>query len=234
MEYRIPKIIHQTFYTHILPPEIVRVIIKNKKLCPDYKFIFYNDNDCEQFIKKNFEEKIYNAYMRINDCYGAMKSDFFRYCILYKVGGVYLDIKSCLYAPLDKIINKDDICILDIARNDLEPWRKNNPTFEQWLLIFAPNHPYLLEMINNMVEYIETKWEPVIPGISNPTSKQKILNVTGPDAFTKAINKIVNEKGQLHRNINYTNFFKRCNTNYHKMYIKGKKHYSAYNAPLYK
>lgn len=234
MEYRIPKIIHQTFYTHILPPDIVSVIIKNKKLCPDYKFIFYNDNDCEQFIKKNFEEKIYNAYMRINNCYGAMKSDFFRYCILYKVGGVYLDIKSCLYAPLDKIINKNDICILDVPRNDLEPWRKNSPTFEQWLLIFAPNHPYLLEMINNMVEYIETRWEPIIPDISNPNSKQKILYVTGPDAFTKAINKVVNENGQLHRNVNYEKFFKRCNTNYHKMYINGKKHYSVYNEPLYK
>jgi len=235
MNSKIPKIVHQTFYTSNLPEDIVNIIIKNKRLCPLYKFIFYNDNDCQVFIKKNFDEKIFNAFMKINNCYGAMKADFFRYCVLYKIGGVYLDIKSSIKKPLGLIIKPDDSCLLDIPRNYLEPWRKNAPTYEQWLLIFEPKHPYLLEIINNMVNYIENNYEPTIPKIKKLNSKQKILHITGPDAFTKAINNVISVSGKLHRNINYNNYFCRESTDYIKMYtINNKKHYSQYNEPLYK
>jgi mannosyltransferase OCH1-like enzyme len=236
--YKIPNIIHQTFINTKLPVEITNIIISNKKICPNCEFRFYDDNDCDIFIKNNFEEKIYNAYKSINDVYGAMKADFFRYCVLYKIGGIYLDIKSIIKTPIFKILNKDDICILDIPRTDLEPWRKNSPTYEQWLLIFAPNHPYLLEMINTMVNYIEIKYEPKINGILKLNSKQKILHVTGPDSFTQAINKYIknNDNQSLHRIINYDKYFAlNNNKNYKSMYtINNKKHYSEYTESLYK
>ena len=159
-EYKIPNIVHQTFYTKVLPDDIVNIIKKNKLICSQCKFIFYDDNDCDNFIKTNFDKKTYDAFKRINDCYGAMKADFFRYCILYKIGGIYLDIKSSINVPIFSLIMPDDICLLDIPRNDLEPWRINNPTYEQWLLIFASGHPYLQSMIELMVNYIENKYEP--------------------------------------------------------------------------
>ena len=234
--YKIPNIIHQTFISAKLPIEITNIIISNKKTCPNCEFRFYNDNECDIFIKNNFEEKIYNAYKSINDVYGAMKADFFRYCILYKIGGIYLDIKSIINTPIFKIIDKDDICLLDIPRNNLEPWRTNSPTYEQWLLIFAPNHPYLLEMINTIVNYIEIKYEPKINGILKLNSKQKILHVTGPDAFTNVIyNYIKNNDKILHRSINYNQYFSLTIKNYKSMYtINNKKHYSKYSEPLYK
>lgn len=233
--YKIPNIIHQTFYTKVLPIDIVNIIQRNKRICPHCKFVFYDDNDCDTFIKNNFDDRVYRAFKKINDCYGAMKADFFRYCVLYKIGGIYLDIKSSINIPIFSLIMPDDICLLDIPRNDLEPWRKNNPTYEQWLLIFAPQHPYLQSMIQLMVHYIENKYEPVIPNIYLLNSKQKILNVTGPDAFTKAVNAVIAKKGQkLHRNIDYNKYFSITTTNYTKMYTGGKKHYSAYKLPLYK
>ena len=236
--YKIPRIVHQTFATSKLPPNIVSVIKHNKKICPNCKFIFYDDEQCDIFIKNNFDEKIYNAYKNINDCYGAMKADFFRYCVLYKIGGIYLDIKSIIKYPLFKIIKKDDVCLLDYPRTNLEFWRNNSPTYEQWLLIFAPNHPYLLEMINTIVEYINIKYEPSIPNLSSLTTKQKILHVTGPDAFTKCINNYIQTSNgvKLHRNIDYNKYFN-INTfsNYVSMYtINNKKHYSQLNLPLYK
>jgi inositol phosphorylceramide mannosyltransferase catalytic subunit len=233
--YKIPNIIHQTFYTKVLPIEIVNIIKLNKSICPGCKFVFYDDNDCDIFIKKNFDSKIYNAFKNINDCYGAMKADFFRYCVLYKIGGIYLDIKSSIHCPIFSIIQPDDICLLDIPRNYMEPWRTNNPTYEQWLLIFAPGHPYLYSMIELMVQYIEIKYQPTIPNIRIPNSKQKILHVTGPDAFTKAVNTVITRRNAtLHRNIDYNKYFSIKTTNYSKMYTGGKKHYSSYSLPLYK
>jgi len=232
--YKIPFIVHQTFYTKKLPLEMIKIIQKNKILCPRYKFIFYDDQDCEQFIKTYFNERTYNAYMMLNNCYGAMKADFFRYCVLYKIGGVYLDIKSKIKVSLGLIIKPDDICILDNPRNNLEPWRKENPTYEQWLLIFEPKHPYLNEMIEQMVTNIENKYEPQIPGYPILTSKQKILQLTGPDALTRAINTCIKNNIIKHRNIDYNKYFTLSIGNYKLMYTNKKKHYSEYNKPLYK
>jgi len=237
--YIIPKIVHQTFSTNILPKEILQIMEKNKKLNPDCLFKFYDDKDCDLFIKNNFNSRIYKAYNNINPIYGAMKADFFRYCVLYVEGGVYLDIKSILIDNLFKYIKKDDVCILDIERNYLEPWRFNKPTFEQWLLIFKKNHPYLLHMINQIVFYIDNKFEPKILNFKNLNTKQKILHITGPDAFTKVIKEYIrNKKNILHRNLDYNKLAMVNNFsifNYHKMYeINGKKHYSQYNEQLYK
>ena len=231
--YKIPFIVHQTFYTTKLPPQIVKIIQYNKKLNPKFKFIFYDDDDCVNFIKSYFNERIYNGYMMLNNCYGAMKADFFRYCILYKIGGVYLYIKSKINVPLGLIIKEDDCCILDLPRNNLEPWRKNNPTYEQWLLMFEPNHPYLNEMIEQMVTNIENRYEPKIPGYVILNSKQKILQLTGPDGLARAINQCNKNNIIKHRNIDYNKYFTIAFKNYQSMYIK-KKHYSRYNEPLYK
>lgn len=231
--YKIPFIVHQTFYTTNLPLNICNIILHNKKICPKFKFYFYNDDDCETFIKNNFEEKVYKAYLSLNKKYGAMKADFFRYCVLFKIGGVYLDIKSKIIKPLGTIIKPDDICILDIPRNNLEPWRKDSPTYEQWLLIFSPGHPYLKYMIEQMVNNIEQKYQPHIENYTTLNSKQKVLLLTGPDAFTRAINTCIRENNYTyHRNVDYSFFSKLSEGNYKDMY-QDKKHYSEVNLPLY-
>ena len=235
--YKIPNIVHQTFCSTKLPFEIVKAIADNKNISNNCIFRFYNDADCEKLIKTHFISKIYNAYMRINPVYGAMKADFFRYCVLYLIGGIYVDIKSSIKHALFTIINKEDTCILDIPRKNMESWRKNNPTYEQWLLIFAPKHPYLYNMINQMVKYIETKYNPKIPNMLILNTKQKILHVTGPDAFTCAINnEIIKQQITLHRSLDYNEYFRLhdVTNNYRKMYaINSKKHYSEINLPLY-
>ena len=235
--YKIPNIIHFTFCNKNLPIEVLRVIEHNKKMCSNCKFYFYDDNDCDQLIKNNFNPEIYNAYKKINPTYGAMRADFFRYCVLYLYGGVYIDIKSKINYPIFKIIRPNDICILDIPRTDREPWRVNSPTFEQWLLIFAPRHPYLLSTINLMCKYIDERYIPTSVNGIPLTTKGKVLNITGPDAFSKAIKKSIlnNNNNVLHRCLDYDTFSKlNCEINYKKMYkMNNKKHYSEVNEPIY-
>lgn len=240
--YKIPNIIHYTFCTETnIPNEMKIVIDHNKKMCNNCTFTFYNDNDCDDFIKVNFDDEVYNAYNRINPVYGAMKADFFRYCVLYKTGGIYIDIKSIIKYPIFELINKTDICILDYPRTSYESWRKYTlPTFEQWLLIFAPGHPYLMSMIKLMIHYINIQYEPTIKFMPYLTTKEKILNITGPDAFAKAIfmyiNGIKKTDKVLHRNIDYKKYFKiNYSENYKQMYkMNNKTHYSDLNVPFYK
>lgn len=235
--FKIPNIVHQTFCSTKLPVEIIQTIVDNKNISNNCIFRFYDDADCETLIQTHFIPEVYTAYMSINPAYGAMKADFFRYCVLYLIGGIYVDIKSSIKKSLFNIINKEDTCILDIPRKNMESWRKNNPTYEQWLLIFAPKHPYLYNMINQMVKYIETRYEPKIINIPILNTKQKILHVTGPDAFTCAIKNEIQKQGtHLHRSINYNEYFRLhgAANNYTKMYaINSKKHYSEMKLPLY-
>ena len=52
--YKIPNIIHQTFIDKKLPPDIAAIVLRNKRMCSHCKFIFYDDNDCDNFIKSRF------------------------------------------------------------------------------------------------------------------------------------------------------------------------------------
>ncbi len=51
----IPKIIHQSYARSKLDDDIEQNISNIKKLNPDWEYGFYDDEDCEAFIKRNFE-----------------------------------------------------------------------------------------------------------------------------------------------------------------------------------
>jgi mannosyltransferase OCH1-like enzyme len=244
IEYKIPKIVHQTFINAKLPPEIVKIVQNNKNICKGCKFYFYDDDACDIFIRKHFDSRVYDAFAKINPVYGAMKADFFRYCVLYVKGGVYLDIKTIMIKPIFDFLSEYDTCILGGLDHKSEPWR--NPrydlgTWEQWFLVFAPGHLYLKKMIDFMVEKIHAQWIPQITKNGYPLTnmKQKILHITGPDAFSHVIKECIRENGTvLHRMIPYVRWNIVCYSVNEKikqkMYkIHGKKHYSLYNEPLF-
>ena len=206
-EYKIPKICHQTWNTTDLCSEIKTIMQNNKLNNPDIEFKLHIDKD--SYIKNNFDEITYSAFKKINPKYGAMLADFFRYCVLYNEGGIYLDIKSSLNTKLfDNIIKNDDICILDKQSFSKENWRYElgYGTYEQWLLIFCKGHLYLKNMINLMVEALNSGIEPTIFNLpfsyATPT-KEKVLRITGPDAFAVAIHKSIIFNGIMHREISY-------------------------------
>ena len=206
-EYKIPKICHQTWNTTDLCSEIKTIMQNNKLNNPDIEFKLHIDKD--SYIKNNFDEITYSAFKKINPKYGAMLADFFRYCVLYNEGGIYLDIKSSLNTKLfDTIIKDNDICILDKQSFSKENWRYElgYGTYEQWLLIFCKGHLYLKNMINLMVEALNSGIEPTIFNLpfsyATPT-KEKVLRITGPDAFAVAIHKSIIFNGIMHREISY-------------------------------
>jgi mannosyltransferase OCH1-like enzyme len=237
-KYKIPKICHQTWNTTDLCPEIKQIIQNNKLNNPDIEFKLHTDKDA--YIKNNFDEITYSAFKKINPKYGAMLADFFRYCVLYNEGGIYLDIKSSLNTKLfDTIIKDNDICILDKQSFSKENWRYElgYGTYEQWLLIFCKGHLYLKNMINLMVEALNSGIEPTIfnlPFSSATPTKEKVLRITGPDAFAVAIHKSIIFNGIMHREISYDSIatLNRGNIN-KKIYDKYNLiHYSKLTEPI--
>jgi hypothetical protein len=117
----IPLNIYQTWHTTNLPPKMQQGVNTIKAHNPEFQYFLYDDNMCREFIKNNFPEDVLSAY----DCLipGAYKADLWRYCILYKKGGIYLDIR---YVPFEnfKFLNltKKEHFVIDLETFEENPY----------------------------------------------------------------------------------------------------------------
>jgi mannosyltransferase OCH1-like enzyme len=87
----IPRKVFQTWKTHDMPEKMKANRDRMIELNPEFEYILMDDKQCRDFIKENFDYKTLNAYDSLVP--GAYKADLWRYCVLYKYGGIYLDIK---------------------------------------------------------------------------------------------------------------------------------------------
>jgi mannosyltransferase OCH1-like enzyme len=157
-DVNIPKYIFQTTRDKTSVNDNIKKNIeylRNKN--PEYKYFLFDDNDCINFIKNNYEIDILDTYLLINPNYGPAKADLFRYLLLYKYGGIYLDIKSSCDVPFSEVINDNDRYILSHWSERGHGSRKhfNNfyGEFQQWHIICTPQHPFLKNVINDVILY---------------------------------------------------------------------------------
>lgn len=172
----IPKVIYQTFKSNKLP-FINRLAIKWLKLRnKDYRYEFYDDERIKTFLLDEYGGNILELYNRLN--IGAAKADFFRYAILFKKGGVYLDIDAYVPGRLDRIIRPDDHAVIS---------REGFPDrFVQWALIYEAGHPFLEETLNIVIKNIQENAFP-----------NSVHWMTGPTPYSKAILTCIEEKPDI-------------------------------------
>ena len=77
---------------------------------PGYVHKIYTDIEIDEFVNINFPGEITECYNTLNII--VAKVDFWRYLILYKLGGVYIDIDSCINTDLNMLINDTDTAIV--------------------------------------------------------------------------------------------------------------------------
>ena len=94
----IPKIIHQTWKTDRVPPKARPYVDKVRQLNPDWEYKLWTDDDNLAFVRSEFPEllEIYEGFSR-----GIMRADVIRYMIMYKMGGVYLDLDYEVLYPFE-------------------------------------------------------------------------------------------------------------------------------------
>lgn len=109
----IPKTIHYCWFgRNPLPPLAIRCIESWKKYLPNYEIREWNEDNFDvniiPYTKEAYEAKKY-----------AFVSDYARFWILYKYGGLYFDTDVEVIKPLDDIIAKGPFmgCEKDV-RND--------------------------------------------------------------------------------------------------------------------
>ena len=168
----IEKNIFQSWFTLDVHPVIKNKIEHYKKLNPDFIYNLYTDEDMDNFVNEHYPGEIAECYNKLNII--VAKVDFWRYLVLYKYGGVYLDMDSSIEKPLNELINDDDTAIITAEGNP--------DKYVQWALIFSKGHPILKKTI-----------ELVIDNINNNSYPNDIFKMTGPIVYSKAINEIHTE-----------------------------------------
>tara|TARA_Y100000389_G_scaffold204789_1_gene259677 strand:+ start:3811 stop:4677 length:867 start_codon:yes stop_codon:yes gene_type:complete len=109
----IPKVLIQTYHSI---EKIPQKVFKNiQKFNGGYTHIVFDDNMSRNFIEKEYGRKYREKFDSFK--LGAHKADFFRYCYLYKKGGIYLDIKTSLQRKLDDIIFDEETCYTVLSKN---------------------------------------------------------------------------------------------------------------------
>ena len=101
----IPKTLWQTNFTSRVTLPVYLNYLFNRLLAYDYDYRFMTTEDRAEFIKSNYSPEIFESYSRIQ--IGAAQADLWRLLVLYKHGGVYMDIDAHLIWPLSSIIKAE-------------------------------------------------------------------------------------------------------------------------------
>ena len=174
----IPLCIYQTWHTTNLPPKMQRAVNAIKAHNPEFQHFLYDDNMCREFIRDNFPEDVLRAY----DCLipGAYKADLWRYCILYKKGGIYLDIR---YVPFEnfKFLNltKKEHFVIDLETFEESPHFYRSESSGECriynaLMVTLPGNKKLFDVINQ-----------VVCNVKNRFYGKNALEPTGPHLLKK-------------------------------------------------
>ena len=171
----IPLDIYQTWKTKDLPPKMKKCVETLKRQNPEFTHHLYDDEDCYQFIKDHFDPEVAEAYDALIP--GAYKADLWRCCILYKRGGIYLDIKY--YCA-------DDFKLIDLTDKeyfvrDSTAYTTNGDLVDgiyNAMIVALPGNQKLKESIDRIVDNVKTQYY----GKSD-------LEPTGPLCLAKSFSK---------------------------------------------
>lgn len=169
----------------------------------DWSHNCLTDKECEEFISREYSGETYLAWSLINPAYGAAKADFLRYCLMYKYGGLYLDIKSTCRRPLSEVIKDRDQYLLSQWDNKAgdrhQGWGLHDKLqyceggeFQQWFIACIPAHPFLDRVIERITHNILNFPE----SVTHHFGRMGVLETTGPIPYTHAIYDCLNNASQ--------------------------------------
>lgn len=237
----IPRIIHQTYSTRHLPDPLRAVVQQTRNANSGWDVRLYDDADIVEYIRSQYGADILAEYLRIDPRYGAARADLFRYLLMYRTGGVYLDIKSAATRPLDDVLRPDDQYVLSQWHGTRFAGMKmgihdalraiKGTEYQQWHIVAAPGHPFLKSVIENVLRNLRI-YNPGIHGVG----RDGVLAVTGPIAYTLAIHPLLTS--YPHRfadsaedlGFDYNVFMTGRNTSAHTFLFRS--HYAALRQPI--
>ena len=187
---KITPIVYQTWVDNKFGKTHARSLLNFRNINKNLSFKLFTNSMMEQYMQQKWGHKnIYTIFK--NALIGPLKTDIFRYCILYDQGGYYFDISRSCKIPLTKLHNKNSKFIITYEDTNwfIPPNNKNVFLLKrpfshilQWGLAFEKKNKFLELLIKEI-----SKSYPFYKNKIFENPKLAILNFTGPGMYTKVM-----------------------------------------------
>lgn len=202
----VPKRIFQTWHSTDMAPRMKEATETLRAAHPDFEYVFMNDRQCRQFIADNFDASVVDAFDALIP--GAYKADLWRLCVLYKLGGIYVDIK---YIPVKPFTFRD---LLDGPHFTKDRKYMGLEGIYNAFMVCPPGDARLLSCILHVVQNVQQRFYGTSPlAISGPALVAEHIDINGDDVDLK-----------------YVVLFSATSANY--MYVTYRKYVPFFTKPL--
>jgi len=178
----IPKIIHQLWERGNEPiPDFFRQLGETwKKHHPSWQYEFWDGKRMDTFVNSNYPHftNIYHNYR-----YDIQRMDVIRFLILYKTGGMYVDVDYECLDSFDKYLSTDK-CHFSMEPELHCRFFRKTLYFNNALMITPPGHPFFEFVIKNLQTTVFTYTK---------SKYQDVLSSTGPLMLTGLYEKYENK-----------------------------------------
>lgn len=168
----IPKIIHQTYKrVDNLPPVYKECQDIIKSLHEGWTYMFWTDEEMYREVRESFPE-LWPTFEKLPR--KILQIDVFRYCLMWKYGGLYADLDYRFRKGFDML---DGELVLPISRN--QPHGQYPKRFGNCIFASRPGHPFWQHVIKDVIENSERL------SVQTDSDVMDSPNGTGPGFITR-------------------------------------------------
>lgn len=170
---KIPRIIHQIYEDPAGPSEFLLLLAETwKENHPTWEYRFWNKKAIESFLEDNFPDFIpyYRAYS-----FDVQRWDAIRYLILYKIGGLYVDLDYECIETIEPLLI-DSTCCFGMEPGHNKVYYNKSMIIGNAFMASVPEHDFLKSIIHEMIygdKYL------------NLSKRMQIMETTGPFMVTR-------------------------------------------------
>ena len=156
----IPLLFFQTWHSTQTPPLMTAALSSVRARHPRFAFFLFDTAQCRAFIQTHFGAEVTRAFDALKPA--AYKADLWRYCVLHRLGGVYVDVKYVPTSPAgDSFLNDiaEEHLVADVDARDIY----------NAVMVCAPGNDLMRRCVLKVVENVNARFY-----------GNNVLHVTGP------------------------------------------------------
>lgn len=163
----IPRILHISYKSRCLPQDLFNITKMWSEALPSYSIFFHDDVAVNKLIEEEWPEfPNLHELLKCVKSKGAMLIDIWRILVLYKYGGVYVDIDNAPASNFREHLIEPFVTGFFLS----DCWTRPTQSF----LALEPRHPIAY---NTMTKVLKNLWN--LESIGKP----KVVFVTGPQVL---------------------------------------------------
>jgi FkbM family methyltransferase len=147
------KIIHITHKT--IDEKLLEVKKQWEVLNPEYTVVLYDDKKCIEIFSNYYGNKFCDIFNFIKD--GPIKCDFFRVCLIYIFGGIYVDADIKPLIPIKDYVDDDVDLMTCISYNYKRCLSKGDFVYNPQMIVAKKYSENLLDIIHEYEKLYDNK-----------------------------------------------------------------------------